>query len=325
MKTKFIIIIMLFAAICSLPSAICYALDLGFAKEDGGRPGAFLQYGAGARSLGMGKTFVGISDDASAVYWNPAGLAQLKNSEISLLHASLYENSGYDFLSFGVPFNARKSAFGIALVNLSSTGFQLKNELNVDQGEGGVNEAAGMMSLAHSWAFLGDSRIHIGSTVKMVRQNIDTKSASGFGLDAGFLWGPGSPSGILEPLSIGLSVQNLVAPKLKLVNEEDKFPLSATLGIAYRLASGKCIVAVDVNKTQNRNVKPHFGTEIRPIKSLALRAGIDETEISAGFGFNWQNYSLDYAFAYHDALKGVADLGASHRFGLSIKFGKLQN
>lgn len=79
------------------------ALDWGFANEDGGQPGAFLSYGAGARSLGMGKTFVGVADDASATYWNPAGLAQLKQNELTALHASLYERTGYSFVSYGQP------------------------------------------------------------------------------------------------------------------------------------------------------------------------------------------------------------------------------
>ena len=38
----------------------------------------------GARSLGMGGAFLGLSDDATAAYTNPAGLTQLSETEISI-------------------------------------------------------------------------------------------------------------------------------------------------------------------------------------------------------------------------------------------------
>ena len=47
----------------------------------------FLQISPGARAAGMGETFVAMSDDATAVYWNPAGLAFQTGSEVTLMHA----------------------------------------------------------------------------------------------------------------------------------------------------------------------------------------------------------------------------------------------
>ncbi len=40
-----------------------------------------LKIGVGARSAGMGETFVAIADDASALYWNPAGITQFKTNQ----------------------------------------------------------------------------------------------------------------------------------------------------------------------------------------------------------------------------------------------------
>ena len=45
-----------------------------WAQEDGGQAGNFLRFGVGGRALGMGRSFVSIADDASGVYWNPAGI-----------------------------------------------------------------------------------------------------------------------------------------------------------------------------------------------------------------------------------------------------------
>src|SRR5438132_5016171 len=60
------------------------------AVATGGQPGEFLSFGAGARSLAMGSAFVGVADDASATYWNPAGLSQITRKEITLMKSPLF-------------------------------------------------------------------------------------------------------------------------------------------------------------------------------------------------------------------------------------------
>ena len=40
--------------------------------------------GVGVRAMGMGGAFAGLADDFTAVYWNPAGLAQMRQREISV-------------------------------------------------------------------------------------------------------------------------------------------------------------------------------------------------------------------------------------------------
>ena len=60
-----------------------------------GQGGAdFTLNGSGARAAGMGYAFTGISDDATAISWNPAGLTQLYSME-----ASLIGRFGFGFLS----------------------------------------------------------------------------------------------------------------------------------------------------------------------------------------------------------------------------------
>ena len=68
-------------AICIL--AFLFVNNLILAQGDGGQAGAFLRYGIGARAMGMGGAFVAVSDDASGLYWNPAGLVGAQRLEIS--------------------------------------------------------------------------------------------------------------------------------------------------------------------------------------------------------------------------------------------------
>ena len=75
---------------------------LCYGSATGGQPGQFLQWAAGARSLGMGKAFFSISDDASATYWNPAGLVQLDRKEVMALHTNLWAGTNYDLFLLSI-------------------------------------------------------------------------------------------------------------------------------------------------------------------------------------------------------------------------------
>src|SRR5207247_5699840 len=88
----------------------------------------FTRSGSGARAAGMANAFVAVSDDGTAASWNPAGLAQLRKPELSLVYSVSphvlritgerspddrfaftnrrfgYTNSSLDFASLALPF-----------------------------------------------------------------------------------------------------------------------------------------------------------------------------------------------------------------------------
>lgn len=58
----------------------------------------FLKIGIGSRAAAMGGAFVGVADDASCLYWNPAGAAQMKQSEFYSSRIEWPAGITYDFL-----------------------------------------------------------------------------------------------------------------------------------------------------------------------------------------------------------------------------------
>ncbi|MFC1743888.1 DUF5723 family protein [Candidatus Riflebacteria bacterium] len=95
---------------------ICQILFLGFlcqiqAKGNAGAAGAFLKFGVGAESLGRGNSFVAVTQDATASYWNPAGLAFAKNPEVSFMQANMSLDRKYNFVGFVKPL--KKYSLGI--------------------------------------------------------------------------------------------------------------------------------------------------------------------------------------------------------------------
>lgn len=69
------------------------------------------------RSAGMGNAFVGLADDASALYWNPAGLGQLRAREFSVGLSNVGINN--DASMFGQTFNGSTSGTSLTNLNLA--------------------------------------------------------------------------------------------------------------------------------------------------------------------------------------------------------------
>src|SRR6266404_6896271 len=140
--------------------AICSLLGSSsslFAQATGGQPLEFMSYGAGARSLAMGAAFVGVADDASATYWNPAGLSQITRKELTLLKATLFADTTYDFYSFVKPSKKGGSAWGVSLTTLANTGFE-KVTTTYDPNQQqytsyNKNGTFGVSESAMSWAY----------------------------------------------------------------------------------------------------------------------------------------------------------------------------
>lgn len=77
--------------------------------------------GSGARALGMGGAFIAVADDATAVSWNPAGLAQLEKPELSIVFRyQTYRNiipaqvSGIDEFSGPLDYKGSSHSFDFA-------------------------------------------------------------------------------------------------------------------------------------------------------------------------------------------------------------------
>lgn len=66
--------------------------------------GDFLDAGAGARALGMGGAFSSLAADASAMYWNPAGLVHLRAPDLLLMHSERFSGIvSYDLFAVATP------------------------------------------------------------------------------------------------------------------------------------------------------------------------------------------------------------------------------
>jgi len=78
----------------------------------------FLNIGAGARGLAMGGAQVASAQDATAGYWNPAGLTGIKEkANIGLMNAEYFGGiAKYDYLGAAMPIQDNKRALGFLIL-----------------------------------------------------------------------------------------------------------------------------------------------------------------------------------------------------------------
>ncbi len=286
------------------------AFSFATQKQDGGQAGAFLNYAASARSLGLGRAYTGVADDAAATYWNAAGLSQVTRKDMVTLYSALEENTNFGFFSYAQP-SVDYGTFGLSVVNLRSGGFERREAVSGNSlGSYDLSETAFLFSNG----IRTSSKWSLGSTIKVVRQQIDTASDMGYGLDLSSLY-PVSPK-----LKLGLVLKNAIAPSLQLQSEKETYDREIRAGLQF-IPRGNWMVTTDFVKSENRGLKMNLGTEI-PLNGLvAIRAGFNESEITAGLGFTMGDWNLDYAIAQYQGNNSDNGLGASHRIGFHFKFG----
>ncbi|MGE5175250.1 MAG: PorV/PorQ family protein [Hyphomicrobiales bacterium] len=309
--------------------------------------GEFLRIGVGARALGMGSAFMGLSDDGTAAYWNPAGLATLGNRQITAMHAEQFGSIvKYDFLSYVFPTGAPgkpRQAIGISLVRLGvdnipdTRGLQIidqngngkfdypEDRLIVDESRF-VFDSDNDVALLVSYAREVRPGFTLGGNFKYIHQWLgDSLRSNGFGLDAGALWiGP-------RGWSVGARLSDATTTRILWNTGTNEFIAPAlrvggakTKSFADRRHIVTAAFDVQIGFSDERlssqahlggiTFEFHPGVEYWIERKVALRAGMEAQNFTAGAGVRIKRFGLDYAYLDH------RDLDASHRISGSYSF-----
>lgn len=269
-----------------------------------------LKLGAGARAGAMANAYTAVSEDAASTYWNPAGLASIKNVELFFTHTTWAEDISHEFLSAALP--AFNGAIGFSLYSTNIPEIERRvgpSELPLETIE--ANDISASLSYGRSI----NDKLSAGISAKYVYQKIFVESASGYAVDLGIGYKP-----FQNPLRIAVVVQNLGSLK-KLKEEKIELPQTLKLGGAYEInfpgIGGSLLLALDAVKVKDSDFRAFVGGELNFKQNFSLRLGRQTGEsaksFSAGVGFKFDKYRLDYGYTPLQF-----DLGNTHKFSISL-------
>ncbi|MGE5519653.1 MAG: PorV/PorQ family protein [Candidatus Dadabacteria bacterium] len=156
----------------------------------------FLNIGAGARGLAMGSSQVASVQDGTAGYWNPAGLAGVKDHpSVNVMHAEYFAGIGkYDYASVAIPVSNNKRTIGVTALRFAVD--DIMNTLFLVEPDGSINynniqafssaDYAFLLSMAQSVKQTTNKNVQFGVNAKVIHRSVGSfAKAWGFGLDAG--------------------------------------------------------------------------------------------------------------------------------------------
>jgi hypothetical protein len=295
----------------------------------------FLNIGVGARALGMGKVQASLASDATAGYWNPAGLVnQTHKYDAVLMHSELF--SGVvknDYAAFSMPLD-EKSAVGVSVLRLGVDNIAdtraLINEYGYVQYDKieyfSVADYALLLSYARK---LGPEGLSVGANGKIIYRNIGKFARGyGFGIDAGVQYNHnGWNLGLMaRDITTTFNAWNINADEYQkginstIANTGDAIPKNSTeitlprlvLGVGRRIDLPKefsALLAVDLETTTDGQRGTPISTKAVSVNPAAgLELGYKNLVFLRGGAGNYQKISsvVDQTMRW----KGQYSLGA---------------
>ena len=308
----------------------------------------FLSIGIGPKANAMGGAFTSIANDASALYWNPAGAATLTKYEAMFSYTSLYKDLGINlnYIALVIPAGDIGS-FGVSVTALDYGEMDVTTEL--------YPEGTGEKFSASSYAFgLSYARnitesFAAGVTIKYITEGIFNSSADGVAFDIGTIF--------TTPF-FGIKFSTIITnygSKMQMTGEDllirydadpnrngnnsnvdayyktDRFelPLRLQIGVSKAfqfLRDEKFTISVDATHPNDNTEYLNFGGELSFLNNLiSVRGGYkgmflkdNQEGLTLGAGLNYAlgvfEAGFDYSYQYYKYLS------YTHSFGVNLKF-----
>ena len=278
------------------------------------KAGAFLRRGLDSKALAIGSAYTSISDGASSVYWNPAGLSGIQDNEFSGMYSFLTLDRAEYFASFAhniqdiFTIGAGWYRFGVNKIDGRDINGQQTNQF--DDSENSI-----MLAFSKEFSPLEYGRFSLGFTIKYLVQSLYNSSATGLGFDVGL------QTTVLEQFRIGVVLQDL-GSSLKWDTEsgiKEQVPTVLRFGISYFPEFYPLFVALDYYQISEQNSILRFGSGIKFLNSFGLKAGYNGVDPTFGafilVPYDQLLFQFDYA-----ATKDILENDFVHHLTFSFKF-----
>lgn len=297
----------------------------------------FLKIGVGARATALGESFVAISNDASALFWNPAGLVQAKNNQIMFSHTQYVADINHEFLGAFYKFTP-SDVIGLSLISLGTDDMLVTNETN-PRGTGETFKY-GDLAIGITYSRQMTNQFSFGATVKYIEETLDILKMRSVLVDLGTYYWTGLGSVRFAAVVSNFGGDASPTGSVDLFNgaKVDTFqsfspPTLFKFGIAfepYQTDIHKVTTSIQLNHPNDNAENIRVGSEYVWNDLLSLRLGIKRTigehllgkdgsseeDVTLGLGVkipvSSSTLNFDYSFSNFNRLGGV------HRISLLL-------
>lgn len=190
--------------VCLIASTFLFA---GGVTKTGTTAVGFLAIDVGSRATAMGGAYVAVAQDATAMFWNPAGITSIGGPQAMFQYAKWIADLQFNYVAFVLPIETIGS-FGLNVTSLTMDDME-RTTIAYPEGTGEMF-SAGSYALGLSYARKLTERFSIGFNFKYLNETIYHSSASGIAFDIGTLF-----TTRLNGMKIGMSISNY-GPKVKM-------------------------------------------------------------------------------------------------------------
>ncbi|MEW6005921.1 MAG: PorV/PorQ family protein [Stygiobacter sp.] len=145
----------------------------------------FLSIGVGARANAMGGAYSSVANDVSAIYWNPAGIASVNETQTLFTYTKMFADININYFGFVIP-AGDYGTFGASVTALNVGDMDVTTEF-LPEGTG-EKFSAGSYAFTLSYAKFITENFAVGANVKYIRESIYNSSASGIAFDIGTIF-----------------------------------------------------------------------------------------------------------------------------------------
>lgn len=294
----------------------CLALLLAAARAEAAPPGfAFLEVPAGARASAMGGAYASVANGVEAAFWNPAGLSGVEGTQVTGTHYEFIENLSHD--QFALAGHLFGGGIAASLRAMYSQPIEERDELGNLIGTFGAHDLEFLLGYGRKL----NSGMSIGFSGQVVRERLSNLSATTYAVNGGAAWEPKRLSGTRLSVSghnLGPAAEYTIdGQKGRAVN----LPLALQAGASYRhpIAGLAGLASLESRVTRGRQavvaVGGELGFDVGASLRMGYRMGDDISSYSAGVGYAYKLYRVDYAF-----VPSRFDLADTHRFSFSAQF-----
>ncbi|MDD5686771.1 MAG: PorV/PorQ family protein [Elusimicrobia bacterium] len=263
---------------------------------------------ASVKASGMAEAYTACDGDLSSVHYNPAGIASMKNNQLSLFYRRGIAEDNFSSIAYGAVTKA--GVLACSILYYSAGNIELIDLNENSETVNAQSDYLGTLSYARTI-----NKISLGLNFKFLKSTLVQEfNSTALGFDTGLLYNG-------EGFGVGLSLLN-AGTKLKYQDKSFSLPLTVKAGVSYWLIEKpnyNMVADFDISKQNDTKLKENVGCEFSFKDTYFLRTGYkigyDEDTLSFGIGVAQNNISVDYA------LSLMGELGLTHNIGFCFKFG----